>query len=139
MVTVSHPLVGWLLLRASAGKPSNQPFAPRVTEFRQLFAAGVAHFGLQNLCLKPYSFRRGGASYDFAVTGDLPRTLWRGRWCSSETGRIYIQEGVAMQAQMRISPEGQTRLDVAVEALRLWVGRTALQPPHAHVVPLPAG
>ena len=139
MVTVSEPLVGWLLHRASTGKLPNQPFAPREAEFRQLFAAGVAHFGLQNLCLKPYSFRRGGASYDFAVTGDLPRTLWRGRWCSSETGRIYIQEGVAMQAQMRISPESQIRLDVAVEALRLWVGRAALQPPHAHVVPLPAG
>ena len=71
--------------------------------------------------LKPYSLCRGGATYDYASGGDLQRTLWRGRWSAPATGRIYIQEGAAMLAQMRLNPEGKQRLETTTAALKQWV------------------
>ena len=88
--------------------------------FRRLCAEGISALGLTHLELKPYSFRRGGATYDFGSVGDLPRTLWRGRWASHETGRFYIQEGVAVQTQMRISDESRVRMLDATNAFQTW-------------------
>ena len=120
MVTVSEGFVGWLLSQACRGKPPQLPLAPREHEFRKAFSDAICFFGLQNLDLKPYSLRRGGATFDFAVFGDLPRTLWRGRWASAKTGRIYIQEGVAMQAQMRISSESKSLMEEVASSLKTW-------------------
>ena len=133
MVTISEGLVGWLLSTASRGKPPHLPLGPREHAFRKTFNDAICFFGLQNLVLKPYSLRRGGATFDFAVFGDLPRTLWEGRWASAQTGRLYIQKGVAVQAQMRISETWNNRMDCLTEALKQWVaqqGDVALAPLH---------
>ena len=120
MVTFSEPLVGRLLMKAAAVTPAASPLIASVPAFRADFAAACNELGVADLQFKPYSLRRGGASYDFIAYGDIMRTLWRGRWSGCQTGRIYVQEGVAVQTQMRMSAATERAMDVAVTALAAW-------------------
>ena len=54
---------------------------------------------------KPYSLRRGGATFLFQTRGDLLATIVRGRWANSPTARIYINEALALvTASAPLSP-----------------------------------
>ena len=58
---------------------------------RELSAeTGVSHMGY-----RPYSFRRGGASWDFRKHGSLDRAFQRGRWVSLSAAKLYITEAYA--------------------------------------------
>lgn len=56
-----------------------------------------------HLDFRPYSLRRGGATMYFGRHGSLDRLLVQGRWASSKTARIYINEGLAVLAELRIA------------------------------------
>ena len=73
--------------------------------------------GLAGLCLKPYSFRRGGATHDMCARGDLPRTIHRGRWSDARTARIYINDGLALLAQQALSASVASALDARTALL----------------------
>ena len=47
------------------------------------------------LSWRPYSLRRGGATAHFLEHGSLDKTAVRGRWPSTKTARIYINEAVS--------------------------------------------
>ena len=135
MVTISEKSVGWLRSAACRNKMPHQYLAPPERVLRGQLQEGVEWLGLKHLGLTPYSFRRGGATYGVGSFGDLPKTLWRGQQSSPQTGRIYIQEGVAIQAQMRISAECHNRMDVATNAFKRWVAErteTPAAPPLQH-------
>ena len=51
---------------------------------------------------RPYSLRRGGATFYFVKTGSLDRVLLLGRWTAVKTARIYINSGLALQAELNI-------------------------------------
>ena len=74
--------------------------APR---FRALFRNLVDHFELEGL-YAVYSLRRGGATWDFLMHNSMERTLLRGRWSSSSTARIYLQDTVATTSMLKLSP-----------------------------------
>ena len=52
---------------------------------------------------KPYSIRRGGASWHLQTVQYIERTVFRGRWSSVTAARSYIQEGLAILAQTQLS------------------------------------
>ena len=52
---------------------------------------------------RPYSLRRGGATMYFGRRGSLDRLLVQGRWASSKTARIYINEGLAVLAELKLN------------------------------------
>ena len=70
--------------------------------FRTIVASCLQELHLAGLNFKPYSLRRGGASFDFTFHKDLKRTMHRGRWSCYRTARIYIVEGAALLAQLRV-------------------------------------
>ena len=51
---------------------------------------------------RPYSLRRGGATFWFGRHQSLDRLLIQGRWASQKTARIYLNEGLAMLASMHL-------------------------------------
>ena len=58
-----------------------------------------------NLCalnFRPYSLRRGGATHWFSKHGSLDRVIVLGRWQAHRTARIYLNEGLAVMAEMAI-------------------------------------
>eukprot|EP00438_Fugacium_kawagutii_P020379 Skav214618 [mRNA] locus=scaffold961:36811:43741:- [translate_table: standard] len=72
------------------------------TCFRHLFDKCVSHFQLQQLQVKPYSLRRGGATHDFVLSGLLEPILLRGRWHSLAVARLYLEDGVAQLPQLTL-------------------------------------
>ena len=62
--------------------------------FRKAFNDLLKVFDLGEWGFKPYSCRRGGATYFFQQTGSMELTLARGRWSSSRGARIYLNDGL---------------------------------------------
>ena len=74
--------------------------------FRLLFRSILTALDLQGFNYSLYSLRRGGATWDFLRHGSMETTLLRGRWASTATARIYVQDAAAEVASLRLS-EGQ--------------------------------
>ena len=73
--------------------------------FVQLFQRAIGFLGLSDLNIRPYSIRRGGATQHFMLNGNMSTTIVRGRWASGKTARIYIGDGLASLAQIRLSSQ----------------------------------
>ena len=73
----------------------------------------VRFFKLRHLKLLPYSSRRGGATWDFRMHGQIERSLSRGRAASTRTARIYITTAQEELAALRLT-------DSLVLKLRDW-------------------
>ena len=75
--------------------PVDRLLRRRPQQFRDIFRALLSELGLAAYGFKPYSLRRGGATYHFQVHGCLDSTTLRGRWRDPRTTRIYITTGLA--------------------------------------------
>ena len=73
--------------------------------FRELFAQGLVALGCADWGFAPYSLRRGGATELWRRTGALSRVTLRGRWAQPATARIYVNDGLAVLAEMRLPAE----------------------------------
>ena len=71
--------------------------------FRDLFRRILEALDLQALNFRPYSLRRGGATYEMQSHGLMERTLIRGRWKNSNVARIYIADGLSMLPRLKMS------------------------------------
>jgi len=69
--------------------------------WRARFAEGLKALGLESFGFRPYSLRRGGATYWFGRHQNLDRLLIQGRWLTQKSARIYINEGLAILASMK--------------------------------------
>ena len=74
-------------------------------QFNRVFVAAIKFLKWNDLGVKPYSVRRGGATLHFRTHGNMASTILRGRWQSSRTARIYIEDGMATLAQLQLSME----------------------------------
>ena len=73
-------------------------------QWRQLFNSCLEGLKIQQWDFRPYSLRRGGATFFFIKHGSLDRILVHGRWTAVRTARIYINSGLAMLNDIQISP-----------------------------------
>ena len=76
---------------------------PNPAKWRQMFAHTLTKLDLDQYQFRPYSLRRGGATFWFSKHGSMDRLLIQGRWSALRTARIYINEGVAILAELNIS------------------------------------
>ena len=84
------------------------PSTPLVTspvQWRALFSECLTSLGLESFGFRPYSLRRGGATWWFSKHQSLDRILIQGRWAALKTARIYLNEGLAMLARTTINFE----------------------------------
>lgn len=91
--------------------PSSTRLATSPGKWRSLFSECLIALGLESFQFRPYSLRRGGATWWFQKHQSLDRILVQGRWAAPKTARIYLNEGLEMLARMqfpkrdpRISP-----------------------------------
>ena len=73
-------------------------------QWRQLFNECLNALKLSHWDFRPYSLRRGGATFYFIKTGSLDRVLLMGRWTAIKTAKIYLNSGLAMLAELQIPP-----------------------------------
>ncbi len=70
--------------------------------WRSEFAKILHALNLEQFQFRPYSLRRGGATFWFSKHGSFDRLLVQGRWQAPRTARIYINEGLAVLAEMKV-------------------------------------
>ena len=75
---------------------------PTPSKWRGLFSDCLKALGLEQFGFRPYSLRRGGATWWFSKHHSLERILIQGRWSAVKTARIYLNEGLAMLARTSI-------------------------------------
>lgn len=92
-----------LELRQEQGFPRTPCWDKSGSSFRSLFRKILDELDISALNLRPYSLRRGGATYEMQSHGLMERTLIRGRWKNSNVARLYICEGLAMLPRLTMS------------------------------------
>ena len=73
---------------------------PSSTNWRTQFSQVLEKLGFSPLEFRPYSLRRGGATFYFRQHGSFDRLLVQGRWQTAKTARIYVNEGLAILAEL---------------------------------------
>ena len=71
-------------------------------QWRKLFNEALETLEFTSFQFRPYSLRRGGATFLFRQQGNLDRLLIHGRWQSTKTARLYINEGLAVLAELQL-------------------------------------
>ena len=76
------------------------PLASSPAAWRSLFNQCLSNLGLDSHQFRPYSLRRGGATFWFSRHQSLDRILVQGRWHTQKSARLYLNEGLAVLATM---------------------------------------
>ena len=71
---------------------------------RRKFDRYLHNLGLSHLLLRPYSFRRGGATNALRQGQTMAQICTRGSWGNEKTARIYIQEAVTLLQKQSVTP-----------------------------------
>ena len=79
-------------------------FASSPARWRSLFNQSLESLHLQHFDFRPYSLRRGGATWWFNRHHSLDKILLQGRWQAPKTARIYINDGLAVLAELQLPP-----------------------------------
>jgi integrase len=124
--TINDPICGQVYRAFKRSLPSNTHgqnyvFRAKLHKFYSLFEAGLRWLGADGYCFKPYSVRRGGATAFFRATRNMEATLDRGRWASARVARIYVNDGLAREVELRFPAELSERLRHYGAALRHWL------------------
>ena len=119
---ILNPIVALLFSRAKAGAAPGTAsdfyiFPGSEARFYKLFEEGLQALGLQEFGFRPYSLRRGGATAFYRATRNMSATLERGRWSTARVGRIYINDGLAKEVELRLPPAALALLQRRARAL----------------------
>ena len=87
---------------------STTPLVQSAAQWRKLFNQGLEALKLQSWNFRPYSLRRGGATWWFSRHHSMDRILLEGRWSAPKTAKIYLNEGLAVLVELRLSPSHPT-------------------------------
>ena len=90
----------WAALRHKKATDKLLPIAP--ADLRHVFHTMIQHLNVPGH-FSLYSFRRGGATWHFISEQSMEATLLRGRWVSTSTARIYLQDAAATLSHLQIS------------------------------------
>ena len=100
-VVLDNPAAVKMLKAYILGLAPGDFILPNLIQFRASFKSYTALLQLQEWEFKPYSLRRGGATNHFRQFGLLSQTILKGRWMSSKSARIYINDGLATLASLK--------------------------------------
>ena len=101
-VSVTHDTAFRYVQQWSRLVTSHQKLCPSPPRWRELFKQCVESLKLESLELRPYSLRRGGATWWFCQHGNLDWVMILGRWQAQKTARMYLNESRAILAEMRL-------------------------------------
>ena len=102
--SVLPSLYSWKRRNTSNAFLTSKPHA-----WRKLFNQAVERLNLTELGLRPYSLRRGGATFFFQHRGSFDKLLLQGRWAAARTARIYLNEGLAQLSELKV-PNSRLRM-----------------------------
>ena len=105
MLVCHSKIANQWLWKGLANKQPNEPLLDETpAQFRSLFFHILDHLQVPGY-FSLYSFRRGGATRHFLSDNNIEQTLSRGRWASTSTARIYLQDAAAALSHLEIDEE----------------------------------
>eukprot|EP00435_Cladocopium_sp_Y103_P060375 s393_g22.t1 len=78
--------------------------------FRNQFEKYMQYFRICHLKMKPYSLRRGGATFLLQEGVSIDVILLRGRWRSLGVARLYLEDGLSQIPKLRMSSLDRERV-----------------------------
>ena len=109
-MTTLETLRAMLELRTALGMSRVACWDRSGSAFRDLFQRLLKEVCLEGHSFKPYSLRRGGATYEMQCHGQMERCLLRGRWENSNVARIYITDGLSLLPSLSMSWEAKMQI-----------------------------
>ena len=91
----------WLRLWKQSASPHDYLTA-KPHQWRSMFSECLDQLKLSPWHFRPYSLRRGGATFLFTKCGSLDRVLLAGRWTAVKTAKIYLNSGLALLSEIQI-------------------------------------
>ena len=82
--------------------PPNVSLTGPAHVWRKEFSSVLSNLGFSRWDFRPYSLRRGGATYLFSSQTGFDQLLVAGRWQSAKTARVYLNEGLSVLAEMTL-------------------------------------
>lgn len=107
------------------------PVTPSPYVWRKLFNDALDALKLSQHGFRPYSLRRGGATFWFGKHHSLDKILVDGRWHTQKSARIYLNEGLSILAKMSF-PKSDRNLRPYLHIFSLFVNNPnfkTLEPP----------
>ena len=101
-VVLGYEPVVLLVQRWKSIAKTCSPLVPSAPKWRALFNECLEALGISDHQFRPYSLRRGGATFWFSRHQSLDRILVQGRWHTQKSARLYLNEGLAVLATMRL-------------------------------------
>ncbi len=101
-VILGHDVVVPSVLRWMALTSSSQTLTPSPPKWRALFNDSLKALKVDSLGFRPYSLRRGGATWWYSKHHSLDKLLVDGRWQAAKTAGIYLNDGLSMLASIKI-------------------------------------
>ena len=121
-VVVDEPVVLACLKFLCKGlKPGDRLLPLKEHAFRRLFSHVAQCLGLLQLGLKPYSMRRGGATFLWQATLSYDAVSHRGRWASIATCRRYVEDSACHLTSMLLSSWQIEQLEALGLVWRRWI------------------
>eukprot|EP00438_Fugacium_kawagutii_P035567 Skav229231 [mRNA] locus=scaffold864:277248:282087:- [translate_table: standard] len=100
-VTLTHELAVRFVKRWMQLASPNQLLVSSHAKWRAMFSMALSDLKLTQFEFRPYSMRRGGATFYFGRHGSLDRVMVQGRWQAARTARMYLNESQAALAEMK--------------------------------------
>ena len=76
--------------------------APSPYQWRGKFSRALQELKVDHPGFRPYSLTRGGATMWFQRRNSFDKLLQQGRWSSTKTARLYLNEGLATLAETKL-------------------------------------
>ena len=73
--------------------------------YRRVFNDAIRCLGIASVHFVPHSLRHGGATHAINMGYDLNTIMQRGRWRSTSSADLYLQQANAARLSIRISPD----------------------------------
>lgn len=89
-------------------------------KFRQIWFHVVKALGLADLALRPYSMRRGGATWLWRASLSYDVVAHRGRWSGLSTCRRYVEDSAAALADLQLTEWQREQLGILGHRFRAW-------------------
>ena len=99
---VGYDLVVKFVQHWKALAKDSTPLAVSPANWRSLFNEALQALHLTDFGFRPYSLRRGGATWWFTKHHSLDKILLQGRWTAPKTARLYINEGLSVLAELAL-------------------------------------
>jgi integrase len=101
---VASILRAWLQFRHSVVSSGDSLFGFSAEAYRALFGQVMVALGVDNVGFVPHCLRHGGATCDAMNGVSVESILLRGRWMSSVSARVYINQGRSMLVNAALPP-----------------------------------